>query len=36
MQSHRIHEHLKDNPQFETLVLKYENFFRTVDGNSKR
>jgi hypothetical protein len=36
MQSHGIHEHLKDNLQFETLVLKYDNFFRAVDGNTKR
>ena len=36
MQSHGIHEHLKGNLQFETLVLKYDNFFRAVDGNSKR
>jgi hypothetical protein len=31
-----IHEHLKDNLQFENLVLKYDNFCRAVDGNSKR
>jgi hypothetical protein len=36
MQSHGIHEHLKGNLQFETLVLKYDNFFRAVDGNTKR
>jgi hypothetical protein len=27
MQSHGIHEHLKDNLQFETLVLNNEHFF---------
>jgi hypothetical protein len=31
-----IHEHLKGNLQFETLVLKYDNFFRALDGNTKR
>jgi hypothetical protein len=36
MQSHGIHEHLKDNLQFEILVLNSEHFFRAVDGNSKR
>ena len=36
MQSHGIHEHLKDNLQFETLVLNNEHFFRAVDGNSKK
>ena len=36
MRSHGIDEHLKDNLQFETLVLNNEHFFRAVDGNSNR
>jgi hypothetical protein len=29
MQSHGIHEHLKDNLQLETLVLKYDTIAHT-------